>query len=189
MRIERRRVDEAVLSAAVDGERLTYPADGGGKAGPGPWREGVPLALVTGRREDLAPFVRTGPAFRQEDRSASASYRRALHHFLRGEDPRPATDRALADAPQVRGRGVAEPPAVLLSQPVEGDEKSFNLALLDALEAHGDHCGVSDRAERPDAAVDLDVPALACHARRRGWDIKVSSPYLPPRLLETAETA
>lgn len=83
--------------------------------------------------------------------------------------------------------GLPEPPVVLLSQLVEGDEESFNLALLDALEAHRDHYLVGDRAERPDTAVALDVLALACHARRRGWNIKVSSAYLPPRLLEAAE--
>lgn len=175
------------VEVTVDGERLTYPAGRDDEAGPGRWHEGVLLALVTGRREDLAPFVLTGPGFHKEDRSANASYRRALHDYLRGEDPGPATDQALADAPRVKGWGFAEPPAVLLSQLVEGDEESFNLALLDALEAHRDHYGVSDRAERPGAAVSLDVLALACHARRRGWNIKVSSPYLPPRLLEAAE--
>ncbi|MFE4654170.1 Imm49 family immunity protein [Streptomyces sp. NPDC056707] len=29
--------------------------------------------------------------------------------------------------------------------------------------------------------------ALACRARRRGWQIRVESPYLPQRLLEAAE--
>ncbi|EFL12965.1 predicted protein [Streptomyces sp. C] len=79
------------------------------------------------------------------------------------------------------------PPAVLLSQLVDGDEESFNLALADALEAHRDHFRVADRADGPDAAVSLDVLALACHARRRGWDVRVSSPYLPGRLLKAAE--
>lgn len=175
------------VEVTVDGERLAYPAGKGKETGPGPWHEGVLLALITGRREDLAPFVLTGPACHQQDRSAYASYRRALHDYLRGEDPEPATDQALADASQVKGWGFAEPPAVLLSQLVEGDEESFNLALLDALEAHRDHYGVSDRADSLDAVVSLDVLALACHARRRGWDIKVASAYLPPRLLEAAE--
>ncbi len=175
------------VEVTVDGERLTYPAERGDAAGPGRWHAGVLLALITGRREDLAPFVLTGPAFHRTDRSAYASYRRALYDYLRGEDPGPATDQALADAPQVKGRGFEEPPAVLLSQLVEGDEESFNLALLDALEAHRDHFLVADRADHPDAAVSLDVLALACHARRRGWSIRVSSAYLPPRLLEAAE--
>ncbi|WP_234432956.1 Imm49 family immunity protein [Streptomyces sp. NRRL S-1824] len=35
--------------------------------------------------------------------------------------------------------------------------------------------------------MDLDVLALACHARRTGWDIRVESPYLPQRLLKAAE--
>ncbi|MFC8232044.1 Imm49 family immunity protein [Streptomyces sp. NPDC057284] len=29
--------------------------------------------------------------------------------------------------------------------------------------------------------------ALACHARRRGWEIRVESSYLPQRLLKAAE--
>lgn len=42
-------------------------------------------------------------------------------------------------------------------------------------------------ADDPDAAVNLDALALACHARRRGWDIRVESPYLPRELLRAAE--
>ncbi|UUU38769.1 immunity 49 family protein [Streptomyces sp. NBC_00162] len=175
------------VEVTVDGQRLAVPADRSVETGPGPWHEGVILALITGRREDLAPFVLTGPAFHQEDRSAYASYRRALHAYLLADDPEPATGQALADAVKARDWGFPEPPVVLLSQLVEGDEESFNLALLDALEAHRDHYLVGDRAERPDTAVALDVLALACHARRRGWNIKVSSAYLPPRLLEAAE--
>ncbi|MEU4000595.1 Imm49 family immunity protein, partial [Streptomyces fungicidicus] len=67
------------------------------------------------------------------------------------------------------------------------DEASFNLALADALESHRDHYQVADRADDPDAAIDLNVLALACHARRRGWEILVESPYLPRRLLQAAE--
>jgi hypothetical protein len=29
--------------------------------------------------------------------------------------------------------------------------------------------------------------ALACHAPRRGWNVQVTSPYLPPRLLQAAQ--
>ncbi|WP_432705890.1 immunity 49 family protein [Actinoallomurus iriomotensis] len=76
---------------------------------------------------------------------------------------------------------------MLFSQLVEGDEESFNLALLDALEAHRDHYRVADRADESDAAINLDILALTCHARRRGWNIRVTSPYLPPRLLQAAE--
>lgn len=65
---------------------------------------------------------------------------------------------------------------MLLSQLVEGDEESFNLALADALEAHRAYYQVADRADDPDASVNLDVLALACHARRRGWAIRVDSP-------------
>ncbi|MEU6682964.1 Imm49 family immunity protein [Streptomyces sp. NPDC046832] len=44
----------------------------------------------------------------------------------------------------------------------------------------------ADRADDPDAAVDLDFLALACHARRRGWAVRVASPYLPQGLLRAA---
>ncbi|GAA2606273.1 MULTISPECIES: Imm49 family immunity protein [Streptomyces] len=60
-------------------------------------------------------------------------------------------------------------------------------ALADALEAHRAHYQVADRADGPDASLDLDVLALACHARRRGWEIRVESPYLPRDLLRAAE--
>ncbi|MGW0365721.1 Imm49 family immunity protein [Streptomyces sp. NPDC002990] len=30
-------------------------------------------------------------------------------------------------------------------------------------------------------------PCQACHARRRGWTIRVESPYLPQGLLRAAE--
>ncbi|WP_234438128.1 Imm49 family immunity protein [Streptomyces sp. 303MFCol5.2] len=50
-----------------------------------------------------------------------------------------------------------------------------------------DHYRVADRADDPDARFDLDALALACHARRRGWNVRVESPYLPPRLLQAAE--
>ena len=79
------------------------------------------------------------------------------------------------------------PPAVLFSQLVEGDEESFNLALLDALTTHRDHYAVADRPSDPDAALSLDTLALTCHARRRGWEIRVRSPYLPRRLVEAAK--
>lgn len=65
------------------------------------------------------------------------------------------------------------------TQLVEGDEESFNLALADALEAHRDHHQVADRADDCDAAINIDILALTCHARRRGWTIRVESPYLP----------
>ncbi|MEU8782567.1 Imm49 family immunity protein [Streptomyces sp. NPDC048637] len=64
---------------------------------------------------------------------------------------------------------------------------SFNLALADALEAHRDHYQVADRADDCDAAINIDILALTCHARRRGWTIQVESPYLPQRLLQAAE--
>lgn len=129
---------------------------------------------------------RVRAAFTPVDGEALA-YREALHAYLKGTDPEAAAERALRQAEKAKDRGFAMPPAVLLSQLVEGDAESFNLALADALEAHRAHYEVADRADDPAAAVSLDALALACHARRRGWDIRVESPYLPRELLQAAE--
>ncbi|GAA4561757.1 hypothetical protein GCM10023193_25700 [Planotetraspora kaengkrachanensis] len=174
------------VEVTIDGRSLTFPAYRGDYAGPGHWHTATNLALITGVREDLAPLVLAGSAALQKDGSAFASYRRALHDYLRGVDPEPATDRALADCEKAKNWGFFPPPAVLFSQLVEGDEESFNLALLDALTAHRDHYAVADRADDSDAAINLDILALACHARRRGWNVQVVSPYLPVRLLQAA---
>ncbi|MFF6999040.1 Imm49 family immunity protein [Streptomyces sp. NPDC008313] len=171
----------------VAGRNLRCPASRGEKAGPANWEKATTLALITGAREDLAPLVLTGPAFAGEDGSAYTAYRQALHAYLTGVDTEQTAEQAMKEAEKARGWGFFPRPAVLLSQLVEGDEESFNLALADALEAHRDHYRVADRADDPDAAVDLHVLALACHARRRGWEIRVESPYLPPRLLQAAE--
>ncbi|MEU2390436.1 Imm49 family immunity protein [Streptomyces sp. NPDC007369] len=171
----------------IDGRTLRYPAERGEEAGAGNWQKATAFALITGAREDLAPLVLTGPAFARPDRSAFAAYREALHAYLKGADPEPAAQRALEEAEKAEDWGFAMPPAVLLSQLVEGDEESFNLALADALEAHRDYYQVADRADDPDASLSLDILGLACHARRRGWSIRVESPYLPPDLLRAAE--
>ncbi|MFI1285710.1 Imm49 family immunity protein [Streptomyces sp. NPDC020858] len=174
------------VQVTVDGRTLGYPATRGRDTSPGSWQDAVAFALITGVREDLAPLVLTGPTHALEDGSAFASYREALHDYLRGVDPRPTTERALRDVERAKDWGFTPPPAVLFSQLVEGGEESFNLALADAVEAHRDHYRVGDRAETCDAAIDLDILALACHARRRGWNIRVESPYLPQRLLRAA---
>ncbi|KUM97078.1 hypothetical protein AQI95_42285 [Streptomyces yokosukanensis] len=171
----------------IDGRTLRYPAERDEEAGAGNWHTAAALALITGAREDLAPLVLTGPAFAGPDGSAFSAYREALHAYLKGVDPEPAAQRALQQAEKAEDWGFAMPPAVLLSQLVEGDEESFNLALADALEAHRDYYQVADRADDPDASVNLDILALACHARRRGWAIRVESPYLPQDLLLAAE--
>ncbi|GAA2375358.1 hypothetical protein GCM10010246_82860 [Streptomyces cuspidosporus] len=171
------------VAVTIDGEALVYPAYHGDQAGPGSWHTAMNFALIGGRREEIAALVLSGSARLEGDGSAFASYRRALHDYLRGVDPEPATDRALEDCEKARTWGFFPPPAVLLSQLVEGDEESFNLALVDALETHRAHYQVADRAEDSDAAINLDILALVCHARRRGWAIRVVSPYLPPRLL------
>ncbi|WP_223189601.1 immunity 49 family protein [Nonomuraea terrae] len=174
----------AGVEVTIDGRTLAYPAHRA--AEPGTWHTAVNFALITGTREDLAPVVVAGSAALRQDGSAFASYRRALHDYLRGADPEPATDQALHDCDKARTWGFFPPPAVLLAQLVEGDQESFNLALLDALDAHRDHYGVADRADDSEAAINLDVLALACHARRRGWDVQVVSPYLPAGLLRAA---
>ncbi|MFD7812066.1 Imm49 family immunity protein [Streptomyces sp. NPDC059785] len=174
------------VDVRINGATVTYAAYRGEDAGPGRWHKAVNLALVTGVREDLAPLVIAGPASLAEDGSAFASYRRALLDYLRGADPEPATDQALHDFVKAKGWGFFPPPVTLFSQLVEGDEESFNLALLDALEEHRDHYLVADRASDADAALSLDILALACHARRRGWTVRVASPYLPPRILSAA---
>ncbi|MFD5462842.1 immunity 49 family protein [Kitasatospora sp. NPDC127059] len=167
----------------IEGRTVRYPATRGEESGPGPWQLALDLALITGVREDLAPIVLAGPTHSTADRSAHGSYRRALHDYLRGVDPLPATEQALSEVEKAKDWGFLPPPVVLFSQLVEGDETSFNLALIDALEAHRDHYSVADRATDPDAAISLDILALACHARRRGWAVRVESPYLPARLL------
>ncbi|MGQ4403474.1 immunity 49 family protein [Streptomyces hayashii] len=175
------------VEVTVGGRTLRYPAERGEAAGAGNWQTAVAFALITGVREDLAPLVLTGPAFARPDGSAFTAYREALHCYLKAADPEAAAQRALQEVEQARNRGFAPPPAVLLSQLVEGDEESFNLALADALEAHRAYYQVADRADGPDVSVDLDVLALACHARRRGWAVRVESPYLPLGVLRTAE--
>ncbi|WP_329359153.1 Imm49 family immunity protein [Streptomyces sp. NBC_01483] len=91
------------------------------EAGAGNWQMATAFALITGAREDLAPLVLTGPAFARPDGSAFTAYREALHAYLRGTDPEPAAQRALQQAERAKDWGFAMPPAVLLSQLVEGD--------------------------------------------------------------------
>ncbi|MEV8021835.1 Imm49 family immunity protein [Streptomyces sp. NPDC086554] len=150
------------------------------------WHMALDFALITGNRDDLAPLVLTDTAL-LGDEGPFAWYCRALHSYFRGTDPEPAIERALAEQVRYGPSTVLWPPVRLLSQLVEGDEESFNLALLDALEAHRDHYSVADRASDVDSALNLDILALTCHARRRGWSIHVSTPYLPPRLLASAK--
>ncbi|SDS58291.1 Immunity protein 49 [Streptomyces sp. TLI_053] len=172
--------------ATIDGRALRFPARRDRDFGPALWQTALSFALITGSREDLEPLVLAGPTIAAEDRSPSASYRTALHDHLRGADPLPATERALKEAERIR-EGWLPAPAVLLSQLIGGDATGFDLALLDALEAHRDHHSVADRGTEPGAPLSLDVLALACHARRtRGWVTRVRSPYLPPRLLQAA---
>ncbi|MFF8902511.1 immunity 49 family protein [Streptomyces lydicus] len=177
----------AEVEVTIGGRTMRYPAERGKEAGAGHWHTAVAFALITGTREDLAPLVLTGPTFARPDGSAFSAYREALHAYLKGVEPEAAAQRALQEAEKAKDWGVAMPPAVLLSQLVEGDEESFNLALADALEAHRAYYQVADRAQGPDVSVNLDVLALACHARRRGWAIRVESPYLPQSLLRAVQ--
>ncbi|MGW3387143.1 Imm49 family immunity protein [Streptomyces cinereoruber] len=175
------------VEVSIAGRPLRYPARRGDEAGAGHWQTAVAFALITGAREDLVPLVLTGPAFARPDGSAFAAYREALHAYLTGAGSEAAVQRALREDEKAEDRGFAMPPVVLLSQLVEGDEESFNLALADALETHRAHYEVADRADSPEASVNLDVLALACHARRRGWAVRVESPYLPQYLLRAVE--
>ncbi|MEV6978056.1 Imm49 family immunity protein [Kitasatospora sp. NPDC093806] len=176
---------------AIEGRTLRFPACRDRDFGPAFWQTALSYALITGSSEDLEALVLAGPTIAAEDRSPFAAYREALHDHLRGADPLPATERALKEAERAAERAVfPAPPVVLFSQLVAGDETGFELALLDALEAHRDHHSVGDRADEPGAALSLDVLALVCHARRsRGWSVRVRSPYLPPRLLAAAGPA
>ncbi|WP_371648714.1 immunity 49 family protein [Streptomyces mirabilis] len=171
----------------VDGRTLRYRAGRVEEIGPGNWQKAVAFALITGVREHLAPLVLTGPTAAGPDGSTFAAYREALHAYLKSTDPESAAQRALQQAEKAKDWGLATPPAVLLSQLVEGDEESFNLALADALEAHRAYYQIADRADDPDAFLNLDILALACHARRRGWAIRVESPYLPQSLLRAVQ--
>lgn len=175
------------VEVTVDGRTLRCPAERSEEAGAHNWHKAVAFALITGVREDLAPLVLTGPAFARPDGSAFSAYREALHAYLTGTNTEQAVQRALQQDEKAADWGFAMPPAVLLSQLVEGDEESFNLALADALEAHRAYYAVADRADDPDASINLDILALACHARRRGWTIRVESRYLPPSLLRAAQ--
>ncbi|MFF2198717.1 immunity 49 family protein [Streptomyces sp. NPDC058157] len=170
----------------IGGRTLRYTAERSNHAGPGNWQWATAFALITGVREDLAPLVLTGPTFAHPDGSAFTAYRGALHVYLTGTEPEAAAQRALREAEKAKDWGLPMPPAVLLSQLVEGDEESFNLALADALEAHRAYYQVADRGDSPEVSVDLDVLALACHARRRGWAVRVDSPYLPQDVLRAA---
>lgn len=171
----------------VDGRMLRYQAKRGKDAAAGRWQTATTFALITGAREDLAPLVLTGPTFAHPDGSAFAEYREALRAYLKGTDPEATAQRALQKHEQAKEWGFAMPLTVLLSQLIEGDEESFNLALADAFEAHRAYYEVADRSGDPGVSVNLDVLALACHARRRGWAIRVESPYLPQYLLRAAE--
>ncbi|MET8625445.1 Imm49 family immunity protein [Kitasatospora sp. NPDC004669] len=175
------------VEVVIDGRTVAFPATRDDSTHPGRWHSALNFALITGVREDLAPLVLTGPTGCAADRSVYAAYRVALHDYFRAVDPAPATEKALHEAELAKGSGFPAPPVALLAQLVDGDQNGFNLALIDALEAHRDHYSVADRPTDPDAAINLDVLALVCHARRRGWAINVESPYLPPRLLRAAE--
>ncbi|MFG2339818.1 Imm49 family immunity protein [Streptomyces yangpuensis] len=175
------------VEVTIDGRALRYPAERGEEVGAYNWERAVALALITGERDDLAPLVLTGPAFARPDGAAFSAYREALHAYLRGVDAEPAAQRAIQQVENAKDWGFAMPPAVLLSQLIEGDEESFNLALADALEAHRAYYQVADRADDPNASINVGIVGLACHARRRGWAIRVESAYLPADLLRAAE--
>ncbi|MEU9101060.1 Imm49 family immunity protein [Streptomyces sp. NPDC048361] len=174
------------VEVTIGGTTRTLPAwRGSYRPNPHQWQQAMALVLVVGARGPLADCVLIEPEFLAEadQPSPGGSYCVALHDYLRGVDPEPAMDHALRTAARMTGGAFLAPPAVLLSQLVEGDQRGFALALADALEEHREHFAVGDRDKDVEAAVDLDVLGLACHARRIGWPVPVRSPYLPEGLL------
>ncbi|WP_157531907.1 MULTISPECIES: immunity 49 family protein [unclassified Kitasatospora] len=152
--------------------------------GAGHWKQAVALALVTGDRQQLADCVLVTPEFFTVGCYFGPvdAYGAALHDYLRGVDPVPAVTKAFTVCAQHERGLYLAPPVMLLSQLVEGDREGFALALADALEAHREHYTVGELPVEPDALVDLDILALACHAHRMGWPVPVRSPYLPEGL-------
>ncbi|WP_330334044.1 immunity 49 family protein [Streptomyces sp. NBC_00536] len=170
----------------VGGVTRVLPAGGRrDRVGPVQWLRAAALAVVTGEERLLAECVRVGPDPLAYGGYALAAreYATALHEHLRGADAEPALRRAATEAFRARDLNQLAPPVVLLSQLTAGDEEGFALALADALEAHRDHYEVGENASDPDAALNLDVLALVCLARRAGWEVPVRSPYLPSQLV------
>ncbi|MFE9410757.1 Imm49 family immunity protein [Streptomyces sp. NPDC006704] len=170
------------VEVSVGGTTRTLPAwRGSYRPHPHQWQQATALALVVGARGPLADCVLIEPEFFDEGErpSPGGAYCVALHDYLRGVDPEPATDRAVASLDRAAGAAFLPPPILLLSQLVQGDRQGFVLALADALEEHREHYAVGKRGEDPEAAVNLDVLGLACHAHRIGWSIPLRSAYLP----------
>ncbi|MFF3975861.1 immunity 49 family protein [Streptomyces sp. NPDC001828] len=175
------------VEVTVGGTTRTLPAwRGSYRPNPHQWQQAVALALVVGARRPLADCVLIEPEFFAEGDhpSPGGAYCAALHDYLRGVDPEPAMDHALAVADRMAGGSFLAPPLSLLSQLVQCDQQGFALALADALEEHREHYTVGARGRDMEAAVNLDVLGLACHARRIGWPVPVRSPYLPKSLLD-----
>ncbi|MEV6042525.1 immunity 49 family protein [Streptomyces xanthochromogenes] len=174
------------VPVTIGGTTRTLPAwRGSYRPNPHQWQQAVALALVVGARKPLADCVLIEPEFFAEGDhpSPGGAYCAALHDYLRGVDPEPAMDHALATADRMASGSFLMPPLTLLSQLVQCDQEGFALALADALEEHREHYSVGARGKDIEAAVSLDVLGLACHARRIGWPVPVRSPYLPEGLL------
>ncbi|MFD0572804.1 Imm49 family immunity protein [Kitasatospora gansuensis] len=177
-----RSVPGAEHEVTVAGTTRVLPACGGSYGpGAGHWKQAVALALITGERRQLADCVLVTPEFFTVGCYFGPvdAYGAALHDYLRGVDPVPAVTKAFTVCAQHERGLYLAPPVKLLSQLVEGDRAGFALALADALEAHREHYTVGELPAEPDALVDLDILALACHAHRMGWPVPVRSPYLP----------
>ncbi|MFG2722156.1 immunity 49 family protein [Streptomyces sp. NPDC048416] len=176
----------AEVEVSIGGATRTLPAwRGSYRPNPHQWQQAVALALAVGARGPLADCVLIEPEFFAEgdQPSPGGAYCAALHDYLRGVAPEPAMDHALEVFARTGGGSFLAPPIVLLSQLVQGDQQGFALAMADALEEHREHYTVGDRGRDVEAAVNLDVLGLACHARRIGWRVPLRSPYLPEGLL------
>ncbi|WP_053724907.1 immunity 49 family protein [Streptomyces sp. WM6378] len=174
------------VEVAIGGTTRLLPAwRSSYRPNPHQWQQAVALALVVGARRPLADCVLVEPEFFVEDDhpSPGGAYCAALHDYLRGVDPEPAMDHALTTAARMADGSFLAPPVSLLSQLVQGDQQGFALALADALEEHREHYTVGDRGKDMEAAVNLDVLGLACHAHRIGWPVPMRSPYLPEGVL------
>ncbi len=176
----------AEVEVVIDGRPLRYRAQRGEKTGPGPWHTATAFALITGSREDLAPLVLTGPTYTARTAPPSAPTARPCTPTspVRTAKPRPSRPCARPRRPGTGAGDAAGRPAVAARGRRRGE---LQPGPGRRARSPPRHYQVADRADDPDAAVDLDALALACHARRRGWRIRVDSAYLPKGLLQAAE--
>jgi hypothetical protein len=134
-------------------------------------------------------LLRTWTRLSNSGLAVHRAHHRALRAYLRGESAGPVMDQALTIAAESKaGRpDYPGPPTRLLSRIVAGDREAFTAELVNTLEEFRDHYSVAFRKDDADGLVNIDVLALVCHAHRElGWEVLVTSPYLPTAIIETA---